>query len=391
MKTSPFIRLAVITLIVLSIISCKDKQSQFTIQGSISDADSAYIYLEKRSLTQTVVIDSVKPNDNGEFSFKEAVPEYPEFYSLRLKGQSINFAIDSVESITIKASAPTFATGYSISGSESASRIREVSLNQYQLSNTLYVLNTELNNKQITQNMYLTKVTEAIDKYKEAAQNIIKSDYTSMAAYYTLFQKVNDYLIFDPYEKKDLRLFQTVATIWKQKREGEPRAEHLEKFTLQILSEVRSIEKQNQILDSLQNKSTTVEANEFYNITLPDLKNNPVNLFDLKGKVILLDFTAYQTDYSPAHNIMINRIYERYKNQVDVYQVSFDSDEHYWRNTAVNLPWKCVRDSKSLQSNLLYKYNIEALPTTFILNKNGDIVKRLTATDDVSSEIRKIL
>lgn len=391
MKTSFLFRAIAILIIAISIVSCKDKQPHFSVQGTISDADSTYLYLIKRSLTQTDIIDSVKLDEKGEFSFEQPSPEYPEFYSLRLRSQAINFAIDSTEDITVKASAPTFATEYSISGAESAVKIREVTLNQYELSNTLYILRTELNNKQITENTYLAKLTEAIDKYKDTAENIIKSDYISMAAYYTLFQKVNDYLIFDPYEKKDRRLFQTVATIWKQQREGEPRTEHLEKFTLQVISEARSIEKQNQILDSLGNKATTIEANDFYNITLPDLKNTTLNLYDLKGKAVLLDFTAYQAEYSPAHNIAINKAYEKYKNQLEIYQVSFDNDEHAWRNTAVNLPWKCVRDAKSLQSNLLYKFNIEALPTTFILNKNGEIVKRLSPSDNIVDEVKKIL
>lgn len=391
MKTSFLLRLFIAISLTLSAISCNDKQPQFTVQGKITNADSAYIYLEKKSLAETSIIDSVKLDSEGEFAFKEPSPEYPEFYALKLKGQSINFAIDSTETIVINASAPTFATEYSVSGAESASKIREVTLNQYQLNNTLYILRTELNNKQITQNTYLSKVTEAINNYKQAAETIITSDYTSMASYYTLFQKVQDYLIFDPYDKKDRRLFQTVATIWKQKREGEPRAEHLEKFTLRILSEARSAEKHNKILDSLGNQATVIGSADFYNITLPDMQNKQISLHDLKGKVVILDFTAYQTEYSPAHNVNINKTYEKYKSQIEVYQVSFDSDDHAWRNTAVNLPWKCVRDSKSLQSNLLYKYNIQTLPTTFLLDKNGEIVKRLSVSDDIAAEVRKIL
>lgn len=391
MKASYLLPSAIIIFLTLFIVSCKEKAPHFTVQGKITNADTAYLYLEKKSLTETIVLDSVRLRNDGEYFFEQPAPQYPEFYSLKLKGQSINFAVDSTENININTSASTFATEYSISGSESSSKIREITLNQYQLTNTLYILRTELNNKQITQNTYLEKINEAIDNYKTAVEQIISSDYTSMAAYYALFQKVQGYLIFDPYSKKDLRLFQTVATVWKQRHAEEPRAQHLEKYTLQILSEVRSIEKQNQMLDSLGNQATVVGSVDFYNITLPDIQNKPISLHDLKGKVVILDFTAYQTDYSPAHNILINKAYEKNKSQVDVYQVSFDSDPHVWRNSAVNLPWKCVRDSKSLQSELIQRYNIQNLPTTFILNKQGEIVKRLSESDNIEAEVKKIL
>jgi len=68
-------------------------------------------------------------------------------------------------------------------------------------------------------------------------------------------------------------------------------------------------------------------------VVLADINNNEVALSSLKGKVVLLDFTVYNSDFSPEHNLHINTIYRRYKNRgFEVYQISFDSDEHIWKN-----------------------------------------------------------
>jgi len=107
--------------------------------------------------------------------------------------------------------------------------------------------------------------------------------------------------------------------------------------------------------------------------------------------VVIVDFTAYQTEFSPAHNIQINEVYSKYKGAIEVYQVSFDTDIHAWKNAATNLPWICVRDDKYINSPLLSRYNVQGFPTTYIMNKNGEIVKRMTASDNLAAEVQKLL
>src|SRR5690606_28119817 len=83
-------------------------------------------------------------------------------------------------------------------------------------------------------------------------------------------------------------------------------------------------------------------------ILLPSVNGEKVTLSSLKGKVVLLDFTVYGADFSPKHNMDLNRIYERYRESgFEIYQVSFDSDEHFWKTAASNLPWITLRDPQS--------------------------------------------
>ncbi|MBK5722670.1 AhpC/TSA family protein [Dysgonomonas sp. Marseille-P4677] len=390
MKTSLLSKLTILVIATITLISCNDKKNQFVIDGSVANADTTMLYLEKRTLTETTVIDSIKLDKEGNFKFSKARLDYPEFYLLRLAGQTINLAVDSTETITVKAQKDAFATEYTIEGSNASAKIKDVVLDQNKLSKSFSDLSKKYENKEISQDQYTTLVVEAVNEYKEKARDLIYSDYTSPAAYFALFQKVDNYLIFDPYDKKDIAVFQAIATIWDSQYPNSPRTANLKSFTLAALSELRKANNQTAAFDKIANTQKT-ESSAYYDINLPDMHNKNISLSSLKGKVVILDFTAYQTDFSPAHNILINKAYSKYKGSVEVYQVSFDSDVHVWQNSAVNLPWICVRDQKSLASDLLAKYNIQGLPSVFLVNKQGEIVKRILSTDDLSVEVQKLL
>lgn len=390
MKISFLSKIAIIAIIPIILGSCNNNKNHFTIEGKISNADKVTLYLERRSLTETNIIDSVKTDKDGNFKFSSENPGYPEFYNLKLDGQTISLAVDSTETITVNSTKDAFATAYSVQGSEGSDRIKEVVFAQNKLSNSFLELKKKYDAKEITQEAYVTAVQDAIEEYKSKAKAIIFSDYKSLAAYFALFQKVDGYLIFDPYDKKDLAAFQAVATVWDQYKPQSPRTEHLKNFTLQAIAEVRNQASQKETISKLENAPLT-ESESYFDISLRDKDNKEVSLSSLRGKTVILDFTAYDTDYSPGHNIYINKVYSKHASQVEVYQVSFDKDPHLWVNTAKNLPWVCVRDPKSLTSQLIPRFNIERFPTTFLINKKGEIVKRLEAKDDLGAEIQKIL
>ena len=125
---------AVIVLAALTIASCTGKK--FQVNGTIGDAKDSVLYFENLSLQEgAVVLDSVKLGENGEFSFSENATEAPEFYRLRIANQIINISVDSTETITVKASYPTMATGYEVEGSSNCQKIKELSLKQIDLMN----------------------------------------------------------------------------------------------------------------------------------------------------------------------------------------------------------------------------------------------------------------
>ena len=110
--------------------ACRESTPEFTVTGIIAGTDGQTMYMENIGLSDIRLIDSVKLNSSGKFTFKTERPRYPDFYRLRLGRQWINFAIDSTETVTFTADAKTFATSYTVEGSENSAAIKEITLAQ---------------------------------------------------------------------------------------------------------------------------------------------------------------------------------------------------------------------------------------------------------------------
>lgn len=383
-------RIILILSSILFLISCGDNKKHFTVEGKISEADTLTLFLERRGHANVTVLDSVKLTKDGNFSFKGEALNYSEFYRLRLENQSIDFSIDSTETITFTASRPTFASAYTVEGSFNSARIQEATIELNKLRSSINKLQKDHEKKTISDQQYLDNITEALEKYKSHAADMIVDEYKSTAAYFILFQKIDDMLIFDPYNKKDLNLFRAVATVWDTFFPESPRTIQLKNYTLNAIATKKRLEDQQKTFEKLSTQEVN-ENKELYIVDLPSISGEKISTKSLRGKVVILDFTAYQSEYSVAHNVRLNQAYDKYKGRLEIYQISFDNDKHLWMNSATNLPWICVRDQESLNSPLLSKFNIGGLPTTYLLNKDGEIIKRIALNDDLSSEITKVL
>jgi len=82
-------------------------------------------------------------------------------------------------------------------------------------------------------------------------------------------------------------------------------------------------------------------------------------------------------EWSPALNMEFGDLYTRYHDKgLEIYQISLDSDLHFWKNAASNLPWACVRDPQSVYSQTAALYNVKQLPAIFILDRKGNLQGR---------------
>lgn len=377
---------AALVLAALSVASCNN--NKFTVEGQIAGAKDSVLYFENVGLEGINVLDSVKLNDNGDFSFSQDANTAPEFYRLRIADQIINVSIDSTETVLVKGQYPGMASNYTVSGSENCSKIRELALKQIDLQAKAIALqsNTELGIAKANDS-----IQTLINTYKEEVKrNYIYKEPYKAYSYFALFQAIGNYLIFNPRtNKEDIKAFAAVATSWDTYYPHAERGQNLHNIAIEGMKNQRIVAAQNA---DIQIEASKVQEAGVLDIALLDNKGNMRHLTDLKGQVVLLDFHVFALKDSPARIIQLRELYNKYHAQgLEIFQVSLDSDEHFWKQQTAALPWINVRDEDGTSSQRLVLYNIQAVPDFFIIDRGNNLVKRAAQIADLEAEIKKLL
>ena len=387
MKISKFFSVAVFTVAALTLTSCNNKK--FHVNGTISDAKDSVLYFENMSLNGPVVVDSVKLAEDGSFSFDGKASEAPEFYRLRIAGQIINVAIDSTETVKFKASYPTMTSQYEVEGSEENNKVKELSLLQ---------LGLQAQVNAIAQNPQLgvKEVQDSVIKVLTAYKNNIKRNYIfkepmKAYSYFALFQTFTlgnmQSLIFNPRSNKDdIKVFAAVATSWDTFYPGAERGKNLHNIAIEGMKDIRIVQaEQNQQIDA-----SKVKTSGIIDIALADNKGQVRRLSDLAGKVVLLDFHAFGTKQSTQRIMMMRELYNKYHAAgFEIYQVAVDPDEHFWKTQTAALPWISVRADENSQALTLY--NVQSIPTFFLITKENVLYKRDVQIKNLDAEIKALL
>ena len=203
-----------------------------------------------------------------------------------------------------------------------------------------------------------------------------------------MFQTLNGYMIFDPMANRDdIKCFAAVATSLNNTYPHADRSRNLYNMVIKGMKNTRA--PREEVVEIPEDKIKEVEL---IDIELKDLKGNVRRLTDLKDKVILLDFTVYNNVQSAAHNLALRELYNKYSAKgLEIYQISLDSDEHFWKTSADNLPWVCVRDEKGIYSQYVTLYSVRNLPQAFLIGRNNVLNARAETIDDLEAAIKKLL
>ena len=383
------ITLALAVAAMAGVTSCNEKK--FHIDGTITGAADSTLYFENMSLDGAVKIDSAKLSEDGTFAFEGTAPTAPEFYRLRIAGQFINIAVDSTETINIKAQYPQMATQYEVSGSEDCQRIKELSLMQSSLQAQV---NAIARNPELGAQAVADSVSHIVEAYKTR----VKTEYifkTPMKAssYFALFQTIyaggQPVLLFNPRtSEQDIKVFGAVATSWDTFYPNEKRGENLHNIAIEGMKDVRYLRSQQQAEEIEASKVNTSGILDF---TLTDNTGAARSLTSLKGNVVLLDFHLFADQNSMKRIMWLRELYNKYHAQgFQIYQVAIDGDEHFWKTQTAALPWISTRVDDNT-SSVLQMYNVQQVPTFFLLDRSCNVVKRDAQIKDIDAEIKALL
>lgn len=366
------------------LMACHNEPA-FEVEGTVAGAADKMLYLEHTGLEGIVALDSVELDESGSFHFSGARPVSPEFYRLRLDNQVINFSVDSTETVKVKADASGFATTYQVEGSENNLKIKELVLLQTDLQDKV----NRLGRSGLPAGVAQDSLLSLVNAYKaNVKRNYIFAEPNKAYAYFALFQQLNGYMIFDPLtSKEDVKCFAAVATSLNNLYPHADRSRNLYNMVIKGMKNTRAPQTKN-----LEIPADKIQETSIIDIELKDLNGQTHHLTDLKGKVVLVDFTVYSSAASGARNLALRELYNKYASQgLVIYQISLDADEHFWKTAADNLPWICVRDPQGAYSTYLSLYGVTQLPTAFLVNRNNELTLRMDEKINMEEAIKKLL
>ena len=393
---------AVCGLASLLLASC-DNQRLGTIEGNISGAEGQLLVLEHLTDGTPRMIDTLRLDADGKFKFRPEVETGPDFFSLRLGGQSIQLVVDTLLTpVQLKGAADNLISNYEVSDPVNQ-ELKEAVQCGNRLRGQIVSVNKLFSAGQLERQVARDSILSLVHTYKDKVlKTYIYSNPSSATSYYLLFETVQGLQIFDVTEHEDLRAFRAVATSWKFKYPASPRNKVLEKMALQGQALEYAARVRAEKADSLA-KNTPIEVRTYPELKYPNADDRQVSLTATAegASAVIVDFTAYYMDYSPAHNMALSKLYDKYAERgLKIYQVCLDYDEHFWKTSADNVPWTAVHDKSVMydqQGNIQYSaaaltYNVGSLPTSFIIDGKGQIQYRIEA-DDVKLEesVKKIL
>lgn len=132
------------------------------------------------------------------------------------------------------------------------------------------------------------------------------------------------------------------------------------------------------------------------NFTAPTADGELLSLNDIKGKATIIDFWASWCKPCRIENPNVVRVYEKYHDKgLEIISISLDKEgqKERWLKAVKddNMNWYHVSNLKFWNEPVAKIYNVRAIPATFILDENGEIVAKKLRGNALEQKIAELL
>ena len=206
----------------------------------------------------------------------------------------------------------------------------------------------------------LKDYTQEYYRIKRGQIQFIVENSSSMAALYALYQRLpNDDVLFNG--ASDVVYYRMVADSVEARYPASP-------YLNLVRRDIATMD--------LVGEAITSELN-YPDLNISDMYGNKVRLSSLHGKVILVDFWSAMAGNSNQLNAELKELYAKYAERgFEIYQVGIESSKAVWVSAVQEqkLPWISVSDLQGTASTAVKMYNVQNVPTNFLIDREGNIV-----------------
>ncbi len=370
---------------IFAITSCS-KTSKIKVKGVFTNCGKQTVYFEKVDVFKVKNIDSLEAKNNCRFSFSNRV-KLPDFYQLRMsEDKIISLLLEPGEKAVISADYNDLNNTLIIKGSKGSillnGLLKKLEITKSKLDSISEIYNNSFNDS-IKENL-AEEYKKIIERHRKYSIGFILDNLSSLACITALYQEIRPQMgVFN--RIRDIQFYKIVTDSLSKRY---PRSNHvivLRANTNRLLQDYTS-----QKIMSLARPENYVLPE----IALPDISGDTIRLSSLKGRYVLLSFWASWDKESVSANLKLKEIYRKYQNQgFEIYQVSFDKSLNQW-NRAIKfdqLPWLSVNDSAFPQSVTALYYNVNNLPSNYLIDKNMEtILGKNLSSDELDNKLSEL-
>lgn len=355
--------------VMAAVMLCACQSTKVKISGRFVGSDDKTIYLEQVSPLAQTVIDSAVLDLHGNYRFDvKEVGATPSLYNLIYGGERIPLLIAGGDRMTV-GSVGSVVRNYTVEGSEESQFLRSFYQAYVDGARRLDGIVAAYGNPNLTveERQELSKAyTAEYYRIRREQLRFIIENKEHLAAVYALYQRLpGDTHLFNG--DSDVVYYRAVAEAIEK---SYPESPYLGALNAEITR-----------MDARITLSSQITEAGYPDLELLDIYGKKIRLSSLLGKVVLLDFWSAAMGNSNALNAELKDTYTKYAGSntgFEVYQVAIDSSKPLWITSVQDqkLPWISVSDLRGQGSPVMGMYNIQKLPTNFLIDKGGDIVAR---------------
>ena len=369
-----------IPLLILSILaiagSACTNPNQTILSGTLENGAGQSLSLEQLEVSRTTLVDSVKINGKGRFSVKVELEDGELFILKNEKGQLINLLLSPGEKAELQLRNEDFATNYGVSGSPGSEQIHQLvdqlNITRSTMDSIQAIAATIADPESEKMTELATAFSQAMIKQKQFSIRFLMENINELSSVYALYQKFDDENLILGREL-ELQYFKVVADSLEVHHPASS-------LTLSLRTDIQARE---QVFNSNRKLDTLLEMADvntgFLNLKIPDRDGTEIALSSLEGKVILLVFWSSSSQASISSLLALKSTYSKYhKRGFEVYAVALENSPTQWMKSMDfnEFPWINVSELNYPESESALKYNIQSVPTSFLINRQGEMMNR---------------